>query len=209
MKQFAKKIKHVLVKPKDFFKQVKQEKGFMEPLKYLFLFLLITQIFMVFYYFENYFDKFNLELELNLLNYIIVYAITTILTIFISFIRPALTNIFIRLFSKDHKLEDTYKGMVYGLTPDYVATPFFVVTMIFLSATILLKNNWLLILFIISAIITLAAAIYTTILRIYGIAKLHKISFWIAFLCVYIFPVILILLFEIIVLTIVFLIILL
>jgi len=204
MKNFARKVKHVLVSPSNFFEKVKKEKGLKHPIRYLVVFLLITQLFMVFYYFKHTFAKFGFNVNLSLATYILVYILTTIFTLFISFIRPALTNFFIRMFSDDNKFEDTYKAMIYGLTPDYLATPFFVITMIFLSATILLKNNLLLVVFIIAAIITLIAAIYSLYLRIYGVAKLHKISMLKSFLCIYIFPLLLIIVIEIIILSLFF-----
>lgn len=197
MKDLISKSKKVLVTPKDFFNSIKKEKGLWKPLKYLILFLLLTQLFLVFHYFENVLGMFEINIDLSLTNYIIMYLVTTIMVFVISFIRPAITNVFIRMFSDENKLEDTYKAMIYGLTPDYLATPFFVITMIFISATVWLENPFWMVLFIISSLITLVAAGYTLYLRVYGVANLHKISWIVAFLCIYVFPVILIIILEV------------
>lgn len=204
LKSFETKVKEILLNPSSFFKKAKKEQGIHHPIRFLIVFLLITQIFIVFYYFKNVFTQYGWNFQLSITNYILVYIVLTVFTLIISFIRPALTNFFIRWFSKENKFEDTYKAMIYGLTPDYIATPFLIITMIFLSATILLQNNWYLVIFIISAFITLVAAFYTLYLRMYGVSKLHKISMWKAFLCIYIFPVLLIIGLEILVLIIIY-----
>jgi hypothetical protein len=56
-------------------------------------------------------------------------------------------------------------------------------------------------LFIISAVITLLTQVYSVYLRTFGVARLNRITMWQSFLCIYIWPLILLLALELLVLT--------
>lgn len=197
-KNVIQKAKKILLKPKEFFNETKKEKGIKNSLKYILLLLLITQIFVVLYYFREELPRFGIELTTG--NFIIIYVFITIFMIILSIVRSALTNFFIRFFSDIGKFEDTYKALTYGLTPDYIGTPFFIVTIVLLAINKSLNSSWILIAIIICAIVAGSATIYTIYLRTYGVAKLHKISLWRAYLSAYILPITLILFLELIIL---------
>ena len=199
-KGFFHKLKTILLEYDTALSMIKKERGIKHAFFYLLLFLLFTQLFMVLYYSKVSLPRLGLSVELDLSFFILVYGVTSLLLIGFSFLRPWLTNLFVRLFQKKARFEDTYKAMVYGASPGYVVTPFFVGFM--LGMAFLPKAGiWL---FFLSALglISLAGLIYEWILRVRGMSSLHKISIWKAILCLYVFPLLLLILVEVVLITI-------
>ena len=195
MKSFFSKIKKILFDYDAALKAIKKEKGIKHAFWYLIVFLLFTQFFMVFYYSEVSLPKAGFAIDLSVEMFLVIYIITLAVLVGFTFLRPWLTNLFVKLFQKKAVFADTYKVMVYGASPGYVVTPFFVGFMmgiVFLPKT----GLWLLVLALLG-VISLAGLIYEWILRVKGMMKIHKISVWPAILCLYVFPLLLLILIEV------------
>lgn len=210
MKHFLKTINHIIFRPHNFYQNIDKH-GIRETLKYLLIFALLTQLLLVYHYFfkglPQFFEGLNLpiiNLPFTWQNFILLYAATVVWVLFFNLIRPLLTHLFVRMFNRKALFRNTYKTIIYSNTPSYLMTPFYLSAVALLFTMIFLRNIWLFLLFIISAAFWIAGDAYAIYLKLLGFRKLHNLAVWKAFLCLYIFPMLFLLVLELIVLSIVF-----
>jgi hypothetical protein len=189
--------KEVMVDPHGFFRKVHDERNFRKILNFLSVFTLIVFIFSTY----QYLDQINSYISwandlvgtqvlgtipITLTTYVAAYGILVVLFIALSFLRYWVTHWFVILFGGKHPYQQTYKAMVYTLTPEYLSIPLFAAILILLPFT--LMRHWIIgyiLLFILGALF-LAIAIYQIYLRTIGLAKLQEISNVSALLAIYI-----------------------
>lgn len=182
----------IVSKPKKFFKKINKIK-FVETVKFVFFFIVLTQPLMAFYYLQKFSDK----LPTTITFYIIISISLILVTGMLVFLRPLLTHWFLRLLKGKSIYKTVYQGMNYGATPSYLVTPLIVVLLVLTIYNSNLGINILLTIFLIFlAIIILAAELYTVYLRITSISKIAKVSLVRSFLAIYIFPILTILILE-------------
>jgi hypothetical protein len=205
MRHFLKTINQVMFKPDKFYTGV-QKQGLKEPMKFLVIFALLTQILVVYHYFhkgyDSIFQRLNIEvfsIPLTWQNFLLLYVGAVVWVIFYSFIRPAVSHMFVRIFNKNALYLNTYKTILYSNTPSYLVTPFYLVAVGLLFSMMFFHSTFLLILLIISVIFWLAGDVYGIYLKLLGFRKLHKLSIWKAVLCLYIFPMLFLIAIEVIV----------
>lgn len=194
---FFKTVWTILLYPKDFFNELKEVKGIKNAFIYLLIFTLFTNIFVTINYYTTIFKKENFQLilttlgydtRLNLKSFFILYFILTPTVILLAFLRPIITHIFIKSYGGKKRFSYTYNAMTYALTPAYVATPFFVITLILLSLNLTIfqfKLKWILL--FLSIILWIVPGVYTVYLRTTGVAEVQEISNIQSFLSIYVF----------------------
>jgi Yip1 domain len=210
MKDFLKTINHVIFKPAHFYQHI-EKRSIKDAFIYLMVFALITQLLIVYNYFQRNRNYLLSEFKIPIINipftwenFILLYVATVVWVIFFNLIRPALTHFFVRLYNKRALFRNTYKTIIYSNTPSYIVTPFYLTAVAMLFTMIFLKNVWFLVVFIISAAFWIGGDCYGIYLRLLGFKKLHHLSIFKSILCLYIFPMLFLLVLEIVVLALVF-----
>jgi hypothetical protein len=196
---FLKTVKHILYKPKDFFEESKKIKGFREPVKFLIIFTLIVLLFLTFYYINNInqytsavskitgMEEPSITVELNLVNYLIIYVIYALLMIGFSFVKYWVVHFYVKLFNRKAEYADSYKALTYSFTPGYISMIFFVLA--FFALLLAQKTgSWLVwVLFAILSILFIILELYSIYLRCMAMNKIQGISLFKSFLCIYLF----------------------
>ncbi|MAE12958.1 hypothetical protein CMO92_00195 [Candidatus Woesearchaeota archaeon] len=195
MISFLKKAGRILFNFDTAFKDIKKEKGIRSAFWFLLVFLLFTQLFMVVYYAKVSLPRFGLDVELDVSVFLVLYVVTTVLLVGFAFFRPWITTLFVRLFRVGARFQDTYKVMVYGASPGYMVTPFFVGFM--LGLALFPKVGWWIVLLIGLGLVSLAGLVFEWVLRVKGMARIHRIGYFYAVLCLYVFPLVLLIVVEV------------
>jgi hypothetical protein len=196
MKDFFHIVSNVIFKPGEFFKKIERE-GIKRPFTYLILFAVFTQFFIVWNFLSNHYqfpyEKFNLpavnlEIAFTWQNFLLVYVAAIVWVVFFSFFRPAITHFFVKLYNRKATYKNTYKAVVYSDTPCYLVTPFYLIAVALLFVMLFTGlKGWLLVLFIVSCFFWIGSDIYGIYLKLLAFKKLHGISMWRGFLCLYVF----------------------
>jgi len=203
MKTILKTIDDIMFRPKHFFDHLHTH-GIKEPLKFLVIVSLFTQFFLIYYVLSSeiiipikYFGlNYTISLERTLFTFLILYAAAVIWTIFFNFLWPLLSHFFIKLFNRRATYKNTYKSLIYGNTPNYIAVPFFLIIVALGFSMLVINKPILLILLVISLAIWIGAECYSVVLRLMFISQTQKISIWKSLLCVYVFPMIILFIIE-------------
>ncbi len=123
---FFKKIKTVLLKPKDFFDAIKSEEGMIAPLKYIILFAVI--IFAIQLTLQVVLSVasmgFNLLLLIPLLLILIAAPIAILMSILLVVVLAGIYHIIGKLFKFKNRFEETFKATAYGFTPVLIVMSF-------------------------------------------------------------------------------------
>ncbi len=182
----------IVSQPKKFFKKLNKIK-FVETVKFVFFFIILTQPLMAFYYLQ----KFSSKLPNTLNFYILISVVLILITGMLVFLRPLLTHWFLKLLKGKSVYKKIYQGMNYGATPSYLVTPLIVLLLLLTIYNSSIGISIPLTIFLIClTVIILAAEFYTLYLRITSISKIAKVSLIRSFLAIYIFPILTILLLE-------------
>jgi hypothetical protein len=187
--------KEVMLSPSTFFKSVHNEKGLRKQFIFITVFAFIVFVFLTYQYLQQFNDfvtRFNTmtgltvlgKIPLTIWTYIGVYASLVVLYILLSFLRYGVTHLFVILFNGKYGYHQTYKAMVYTLTPEYISSPLLA---IFTIGMAVLDKNWLTYLTLaLIFLMMIILAIYQMYLRTVGLSKLQKISPMRSFLSIYV-----------------------
>ena len=114
-------------------------------------------------------------------------AIGFLVGIAIVFISTFLTHIFIKLFGGKGKYADTFRAYAYGMTPNYIFGTLISITFSFLISSTIVASSIgtnqsalgnIITVFIINLILMIAVLIWSLIIEIRILSKVHKISGW-------------------------------
>jgi len=188
-------IKEVLLKPKDFFKEIKKEKGIKNAFIYFIIFSIITT-FLSTLYFYRVFSKIKLpqiELTPNLILWVMVvmYIIVLIFAVLYAFFLAGITHLFVLLMKGKKGFYQTFNVLIYGDTPRYILSiilsPIYIAVFPKFFGIKQIPTEflvWLISVTILGLIITA----YTIYLKTIGIKNLHEISAFRAFAAVFLLP---------------------
>ena len=205
--KFHEIIREVMFRPRHFF-QITLNWGIRQPLRYLIWVSLFTQLFLVYSFLASgisiplyaYGIDYVYEPSLTVMNFILYYIGFLIYSVIFSFLWPAVSHLFIRIFNRHALYRNTYKSIIYSGTPNYVVVPFYFIVIGLGFSYALLQRPWLGLLFAISLLIWLAGHAYSIYLKLISIRQLHNISIFKAFLCLYVLPTVLLIVVEVLVL---------
>lgn len=195
-KEFLKTFKRAFFSKKNFLEDVKEQSGIKKAVSYFIVLTFLVVIFSTYRYLTNInsffrtlyletgIDAFNINLVITPQVYTSFFFGLTIAIVLFSFAKYWFTHIFILIFNKEAKYKDTYNSLTYTITPAYVGIPFFVVGLFILSMT---SNLYFIILAIILLFIYIILELYALFVRTRGLAKIHNISMFKSFMCIYVF----------------------
>lgn len=189
-------IKEVISKPKDFFVNIKKEKGIKNAFIYFIIFAAITS-FLSALYFYKVFPKIKIPQMIELtpaliLGIMVLFFILILLFSVASvFAVSAITHLFVLWMKGKNEFYQTFKALIYGNTPKYILS--IILSPIYL--TIYPKFfgikqitpeffAWL----VPMSVLGIAVAVYTIYLKTIAIKKLQEISAFRAFSAVFLLP---------------------
>ncbi|NOZ81695.1 MAG: YIP1 family protein [Candidatus Micrarchaeota archaeon] len=145
---FLEKLKGVLLSPTAFFESVRDEVG-SEALKYYVVFLTVG---IIFFGISAYFFGSTFPLAVNP----VLLPVLMWVGLFVGlFIGAAIVHLFARLFGGKGDYSQTYKALAYGLTPNIL---------------LLAVNN-------VFQLVSPLIGLWSLILQVIGLAKLHEVSY--------------------------------
>ncbi len=188
--QTAKKI---MLEPSRFFTSIHNEKGYKKHLHYMVVITLVTFIFMTLYYLDGFNRAAQFigdlipgihypRIEPTPKVYLISYIIFAVLFFMVSNLRYFMTHLAVRMLGAKNPFYQTYKAMVYSLTPEYYSAPLLALILIlpFFADTIV----WIIwgVVFVLYILLSL----YIVYIRTLALSELQKISMIRSFLAIYI-----------------------
>lgn len=194
-KNFFSAAHDVLVHPAAFFRDLKKVTNIKQAVLYLVMFTLVTEMFVAVYYvtnvfqmplFKEFFALIGYAPQLTIKTVLIVYAIFTPLVILFSWMRPLVTHIFVKAFGGKNTFVQTYNAMTYSITPAYVATPFFVMTLLLGSYAAIHPFKQSIFAIAVTMVFWIVPGIYTAYLRIIGVSEVQSIAWWQSAVAVYV-----------------------
>jgi hypothetical protein len=189
--------KEVMVDPHNFFKRVHKEKDFRRVINFLTVFALSVFVVLTFHYLKV-FNSFTLTLNdalgvelfsqipLNLATYIVLYVISVAVFLGLSFLRYHVTHLYVHWLGGKHDYKQTYKALVYTLTPEYLSMPLLVAIGLLLPIAYATKSILLYMVVGVSVILIIGLGLYQVYLRTIGLSRLQSISYVRSFLCIYV-----------------------
>jgi|SRR3989338_513693 len=210
--EFLNVINKVLSKPRDFFVNIKKEKGIKNPLVFFIVFAVILSFANSLYFYRVILKLKPQAMELTpilaFLAITLIYILNLSLTFLSTFLVSGITHLFVLLMKGKNGFHQTFKAVIYGDTPRYLVSillsPIYIFVYPQFSA---LKQKppefyfW----FVPLMAVGIAVGFYALYLKIIGINKLQDISAFRAFAAVFLLPAALVLLVGLIVFLIIFL----
>ncbi len=182
--KFFDKIRGAIKEPTKFFHEINKEKGIGHALIYYVIFLIINTILSVFYLTK----VFSAIPELGAFAGAITASVIIMQFLFslvMLFIITGLVHLFSKWVKGKGNYDDTFKAMIYGMTPNLIFSPLFMIYM----AIIGIQNITALIpMYLVSG----GIAIWSIVLEIIGLKIAHKYSTWRAVLSLIIIPILLV-----------------
>ncbi len=188
-------IKGVLLKPKEFFKDIKKEKGIKNAFLYFLIFSVITTFLSTLYFYRVFLGIKIPQIELThgLIIWImfVLYILILLFSLVSIFILSAIIHLFVLLMKGKKGFYQTFKTVIYAGTPNYILSILISPVYIFVFSKFSGMKQmppeffvWFIPLFIIG----LAVLIYIIYLEVIGIKKLQEISTFRAFTAVFLLP---------------------
>jgi len=180
-----------LRKPKEFFSDIKPEKGITRPFLFMTVVMAVTMLFLT-YQHITIFNSFLAEvskiysqfgivipldpLEINFKSYLMVYTILVASFIVTSFLWYYVTHVCVVIVGGRQGYDQTYKAMTYSLSADYLTLPAFIVSLVSLSIALTKDSMTATIVFYVSTILYMIPAFYRLYIRLVALEKLQNLS---------------------------------
>ena len=191
--EFYRNIRLVLLDTENFFSKAKKEENIKRALRYFSIFTIIFLLFTTYYYLTNINAAFQeisiatglefIEIPVNTNTFILFFLFFTVFFIAFAFARYWFVHLFVKLFREKATYKDTYKALSYSVAPGYLGGPFLLGWFLIIP---FLDKAWGLTLFVIFMAAYILLELYSLYLRSKALSIMHSISFWKAFLSIYI-----------------------
>ena len=187
--------------PKDFFSDVKPERGFKNPFFFMFIVLFITMIFLTYHHIELFnssirgvseaYEEMGLpavdfQVEITFGTYVGIYLFIVISTVLLAFLWYYVTHLCVKLLGGKHGYDQTYKVMSYSHSADYLSLPSFAIWLVSFTYGLSTNNIIAWIVSAVAFVVYLIPLCYRCYLRLVGLEKLQEISKIRAFIAAYI-----------------------
>jgi hypothetical protein len=197
MKSVYSYAKSVMLDPRRFFTQVQKEKNSRRVLNFLTVFALSVFVILTFHYlrvFNSFTVTFNQmlgfklfsQIPLTLSTYALLYVVSVVVFMGLSILRYRVTHLFVRMLGGKKDYNQTYKALVYTLTPEYLSMPILVAIGVLIPIAYLKAQVSLWILIGLLVIVFSALGFYQVYLRVIGLSKLQSITYMRSFLAIYV-----------------------
>ena len=188
--KFFDKIRGAIKEPTKFFHEIKKEKGIGHALIFYIIFLVINTLLSILYFTK----VFSAVPELGAFAGAITAGLIVMQFIFslvMLFIITGLVHLFSGWMKGKGKYEDTFKAMIYGMTPNLIFSP---ILMLYMGIVGIQNIMALIPMYLVSA----GIGIWSIVLEIIGLKIAHKYSTWRAVLSLIIIPIVLVIIIAII-----------